>query len=776
MKILMSLFLLFLGLCLSAIFFIYRTEMPTTGEIRLSKLQDTVEVYRDDFGVPHIKASNNEDAYRALGFLQASDRLFQMELLRRIGSGTLSEILGKDLLKTDLLLRSLRLRKTAIEIVSRSEKSWPIELKKETKAFIEGVNQYAKTMPLPIEFLILGIEPAPFTIEDSIAISGYMALSFAEGLLVDPLYSDLKNELSPEKLEELFVETKADENSIIPRIKTSYQKNMREALKPLEESLGLFHGSNSWVLSGKKTKSGKPLLCNDPHVAFSLPGIWYEAHIKTPSMEIYGHYVPLSPYTPMGHNEKVGWAVTMAEIDDLDLYYEKIEGDKVLFKNALVPLKIEKEIIKIKGEKDHPFNLLITPHGPILNNTQFAVEGENLSLKWSFHHEKNDTVLALFLLSKAKNTKDFFKALSYGGAPALNLSWADQEGNIAWKIMGLIPIRPKGVNSKEVLEGWSGNHEYLGYINQEENPSLLNPKEGYIASANYAPIYKGPHPMPGYYQPSERYERIVKLIESKEKWSLKEMKSMQTDQVVATANWMIPILLNQLNSPSIVNGYLKNWQGQSGDESIASTLYHLWTVHILKNLLLDELGEVRYANFSRTADSWHFFKAVLKNPNSKWWDNIKTSEVETMSKVVNTSLNQTLEFIKKHLGENQEDWAWGKHHTLEYPHPFGKKKPLDLVFNRGPFKAGGGFFQIDNMSNSRADFSFNISLGPSVRRLVDFNNPRQGFSVLPAGNSGNPISRFYDDQIEMFLNLEYREATLDWSRIESQWKPLSLRP
>jgi penicillin amidase len=147
-----------------------------------------------------------------------------------------------------------------------------------------------------------------------------------------------------------------------------------------------------------------------------------------------------------------------------------------------------------------------------------------------------------------------------------------------------------------------------------------------------------------------------------------------------------------------------------------------------------------------------------------------------MSKVVNTSLNQTLEFIKKHLGENQEDWAWGKHHTLEYPHPFGKKKPLDLVFNRGPFKAGGGFFQIDNMSNSRADFSFNISLGPSVRRLVDFNNPRQGFSVLPAGNSGNPISRFYDDQIEMFLNLEYREATLDWSRIESQWKPLSLRP
>lgn len=776
MKILMSLFFLILGLCLAAIFFLYRTEMPSVGELKLRNLKDKVEVYRDEFGVPHIKANNNEDAYRALGFMQASDRLFQMELLRRIGSGTLSEILGPDLLKTDLLLRSLKLRKTASQIIKRSHSNWPIELKNETKAFMEGVNEYVSSMPLPIEFLILGIEPAPFTIEDSIAISGYMALSFAEGLLVDPLYSDLKNELSSEKIEELFVETKSDKNTILPRIKTSYQKNMRDALLPLEESFGLFHGSNSWVISGARSKSGKPLLCNDPHVAFSLPGIWYEAHIKTPKMELYGHYVPLSPYTPMGHNNSVGWAVTMAEIDDLDLYYEKIKGEQVFYKNKLVDLKIEEEVIKIKGQDDHHFKLLSTPHGPILNNTQFAKEGENISIKWSFHHEKNDTVQALYLLSKASNVDDFFEAVSHGAAPALNLSWADEAGNIAWKIMGLIPIRPASVNSKEILEGWSGRHEYLGYMPQKDNPSLLNPKEGYIASANYAPIYKGDHPMPGYYQPSERYERIVKLIESKKKWSLNEMKIMQTDQVVATAGWMIPLLLNQLNSPSLAGRYLKNWQGQSDTDSISSTLYHLWTVHILKNLVLDELGDERYANFSRTADSWHFFKTVLKNPNSKWWDNIKTPEIESMSKIVDLSLRQTIAYLEKNLGSDPEKWSWGNVHTLEYPHPFGKKKPLDLVFNRGPFKAGGGFFQIDNMSNSRADFSFSVSLGPSVRRLIDFKNPKQGLSILPAGNSGNPISPFYDDQIEMFLGKDYREATMDWKKIKEKWSPLILKP
>ena len=282
--------------------------------------------------------------------------------------------------------------------------------------------------------------------------------------------------------------------------------------------------------------------------------------------------------------------------------------------------------------------------------------------------------------------------------------------------------------------------------------------------------------MPGYYQPSERYERIVKLIDSQEKWSLQEMKTMQTDQVVATAGWMIPLLLNQLNSPSIAGRYLKNWKGHSDKDSIASSLYHIRTVHILKNIVLDELGDVRYANFSRTADSWHFFKSILKNPDSKWWDNTKTKEIESMSKIVDLSFRQSISFLENLLGKDPAKWKWGNIHTLEYPHPFGKIKPLDKVFNRGPFKAGGGFFQIDNMSNSRADFSFNISLGPSVRRLVDFKNAKKGFSILPAGNSGNPISPFYDDQIEMFLGKDYREATMDWNQIEKRWKPLILFP
>ncbi len=780
MKYLMSLFLGIIALFFLSLHFLYSTLPSHQGEEVLKGLSSGATVFRDKFGVPHIEAKNNIDAHRVLGFVQASDRLFQMELLRRIGSGRLSEVLGKDLLKTDILLRSLRLKTTAREIIKRNYDSWPTDLKNETKAFLEGVNSYIETMPLPLEFYLLGIKPEPFTLEDSIAVSGYMALSFAEALLVDPLHADLIDELSKEKLDELFIETKNDKNTILPRVETSFYKNIREAIEGLEKNFGLFHGSNSWVLSGKKSASGKPLLCNDPHVAFSLPGIWYEAHIKTPKSELYGYYVPLSNYSPMGHNEEVGFGVTMAEVDDLDLYYEKIKGNKVMYKSKWVDLKSEKQVIRIKDDEDFIFDLKISPHGPLLDYTDFGVKDKNLAVKWSFHHPKNDTVRALYLLTKAKNTNDFQNAVSYGGSPGLNISWADAKGNIAWKVMALIPKRAKDTNSKTILEGWHGEDDYPGYIDTKENPGLVNPDSGFIASANYAPIYSGPHYIPGYYQASERYERIVEQIERKDDWNLSSMRKLQTDQVVQTASWMIPILLrdtkprNRIEKEAVK--LVKNWKGQSDKESQASTIYHLWSVHIIKNVLIDELGPERYKSFSRTADIWHFYKTLLRNKDSKWWDNIKTKEVEDADSIIEKSFYETVASLTKSFGEEPKEWNWGKLHTLIYPHPFGKKKPLDKLFNRGPFPAGGGFFQIDNMSNSRSDFNFNITLGPSVRRLVDFAKPRSAQGILPSGNSGNILSEYYDDQIEMFLNQEYRPASMNWTWIKENSTSLELIP
>lgn len=753
--------------------FLYRTVAPIEGHLSLAGLQSEVKIYRDKWGVPHIEADNNLDAFRALGFTQASDRLFQMELLRRIGSARLSEILGPELLKTDILLRTLRLKKTAREIIKNNWGQWPEELKQETTAFLDGINQFIKTMPLPIEFILLGIEPEPFTLEDSIAVSGYMALSFAEGLLIDPLHTDLSDELPKEKLKELFIETKNDKNSIMPRVSNSYFKNIRESLEILEENFGLFHGSNSWVLAGSKTKSGSPMLCNDPHVAFSLPGIWHEAHIKTPTKELYGYYVPLSPYTPMGNNKEKGWAVTMAEVDDLDIYDEKIKDNKVMYKNKWVDLKVEREVIKVKDSNDYIFELKSTPHGPLLDNTSYGLKGRNLALAWSFHHPKNDTVLALYKLSKANSVEEFQEAVSYGGAPGLNLSWVDSKGNIAWKIMAKIPIRPKGTNSKMLLEGWSGKHDYLGYLPSSENPGLINPKRGYIATANYVPEYKGNHPMPGYYQASERFERIESIIQSKDKWSLKEMMNMQTDQVVGTASWMVPILVENIEANTDLEtkalNQLKNWKGDSHTESLGSSVYHMLSIQIIKDLLIKDFGEERYKTFSRTADIWHFYKTVLNNPTSPWWNG-------EMKKMITKSFKKSLNHLIANSGNDPSLWKWGTLHTLEYPHPFGKKEPLNKIFNRGPYPAGGGFFQIDNMSNARSDFNFNVTLGPSVRRLIDFADPLNSYNVQPSGNSGNIMSDFYDDQIQMFLDREYREASLNWNWIKKNSKLLRLKP
>lgn len=753
------------------------------GKIDLEFIKEKVEVYTDQMGIPHIYAQNEEDAYRTLGFIIASERLFQMDLMRRIASGRLSEILGKDFVKTDHLLRKLRIRKSMEDFYELNKNKIDPQIIKSAEAFFDGVHQFMQSSPLPIEFIILGYEPEKFSLIDAMGVSGYMALSFAEALVGDVLFSELAKDIPQDMVNQLRVGPKAyfDKNGISKNSsfinKRDFLRNILKTHDLLNEVFFMFQGSNSWVISGKRTKSGKPILANDPHIAYSNPSVWFEAHIHTPEWELYGHYLPLVPFAVLGHNKQKAWAVTMSEADDFDFFIEKIhpeDKNKVQYKNNWVDLKNEEYTIKVKGAEDIKSSVRISPHGPILDDLEESPKDKSIALTWSYFHPENDVMSAFYFLGKAKNLNEYKAAIKRAAAPGLNISWIDDSGDIAWWMMGKIPKRVKGLQSDILLEGWHGKHDYLGYYSFEENPHSVNPENGIIISTNFKPLDKKYDEIDGYWQPAPRMERLLEIFKDKSKlWGLEELKEVQIDVWAQTEKDKRNILLQSVIAKSDfeknILRELKNWNIYSDINSIGSTIYHVWSTFVMRNALIDEMGADRFKAFSKLADYLHFYSVLMNDPNSGWWDNIqRTDKVkESREMIIEESFQNMITFLTDKLGNDIKEWKWGKLHTVEYVHPIGKVKPFNLIFNIGPFPAPGSYSQVNNISFKRGSLNYESHLGPSTRRLIDLGNPLISYGILPTGNSGHVKSKHYDDQAKLYLEGNYRKQLLDLKEISS---------
>lgn len=768
-------------ICLSGYGFVSymlnRSVPKKTGSVDLEYLKDEVKVFTDKWGIPHIYAKNQIDAYRVLGYTVASERLFQMDLMRRIASGRLSEILGEETLKIDHLLRKLRIRKTMEDYYEKNKSNLDPLMLESAQAFFDGVHQFMKTNPLPIEFTILGYEPEPFSIIDSMGVSGYMALSFAEGMIGDVLFSELAKDVPQDQLAQLRVGAKpyfeeygfAKNSSFINKRKLL--KTLIESSEFLNDFFFMFHGSNSWVISGKRTKSGKPLLANDPHIAYSNPSVWFEAHIHTPEWELYGHYLPLVPFAVLGHNKNKAWAVTMSEADDFDFFIEKTNPnnpDEVEYKGKWEKLTKETYQVKVKG-KDKPVEgvVRISKHGPLLDGLEQSPKDKTIALSWSYYHPENDIMSAIYGLGQAKTLEDYKSAISKAAAPGLNISWVDQEGNIAWWMMGKIPKRAKGIDSDILLEGWHGKHEYLGYLSFEENPHQVNPESGIIISTNFKPLQEKYDYIDGYWQPAERMERLQELFKDKSiLWDIEKTKAIQTDVKANSADQIKKILLAsvspQNDTEKEVVKYLKDWDSFSTVDSVGSAIYHVWGTYVMRHALLDEMGEDRFKGFSRLADYLHFYKVFIKDPSSPWWDNIKKPEkvIETREMIVEEAFHSMISYFKKKFGNNTKNWKWGDVHTVEYVHPIGKVKPFNHLFNIGPLPAPGSYSQVNNISFKRGSLNYESHLGPSTRRIIDLGNPLISYGILPTGNSGHVKSTHYDDQAKMYVDGKYRKQLL----------------
>ena len=772
-KIISILFLstLTIGLILSFIFYFYlKREVPHyQGQLNLLHLKNRVDVKTDKFGIPHIFANSNEDAFRAFGYIVASERLFQMEMQRRMADGELSELFGDITLSSDKLFRTLGIRHSITQMIKNkiSKKELDTQMLARAHAFYDGVNQFQKTGNLPIEFKILNIKPRPFSIYDGYTFIGLMSFSFGISTNQEPLLTSIKSKLGKDLVNEMRNETdllKSNRGNTL--VFNNYRSILTKTISDLENGFNLFDGSNGWVVSGKKTISGNNILANDPHITFSHPGVWFEAHIRTPDYETYGHFLSILPFPVLSHNSKFGWGLTMSLVDDMDIYSEKINFSNYTykFKNQDLELNRRREVIKVKKSKDVNLTIYSTHHGPLLDEFFSEPEKKHLALSWAYLSPENDPLSALYKMGFAKNITEFKSAVAMGIAPGLNILYADKD-NIGWWIFG--EIRHKSnPNSDFILDGSSGNDELMNPLKFDEKPHLENPANGVIVSANSRPPGL-PSDIRGDWQPEDRFITISKLLESKTKLSIEDMQMIQVSNINFENKIIINKLLPLLTRPINWNGddgekilyLLSNWDLKSNENSIAPTIFYTWCREFTK-LVLKDLSEDDFQSFAKTPNSWIFLKRLVTNEKSSWWNKLSRKDV------VNKSFVNTLESLKVELGSNYLSWHWGRIHQLELIHPIGKLKPFNILFNLGPEPIGGAYNEINNLKPSGYVEGFKVKAGPSVRRVIEFGKQITAFSVLPSGNSGHILSPYYKNQFKMYQMGKFRREYLTSDELE----------
>ncbi len=782
-RILLGLLALVVALTVFIVIYLQTQKPIYDGELKLSGLKEEVEVKYDDVGVPHIYAKNETDAYFALGYVHAQDRLFQMEMLRRAAGGRLSEVLGPDLLKIDKLFRTLGINQFAKEQAKKFMSSDSVAFQRATIAYQKGVNEYVRTGKTPIEFRIMGIPKEEFTPEDIYLAIGFMSIGFAEGLQADPVLQKIKTEWGDAYLRDLAIATPLDAERIKSFNGQKKSGNADPLIVSIHDALQqlpipLFQGSNGWVISGDRTKSGFPILANDTHIGFGQPAVWYEAHIEYPGFSMYGHYLAGIPFALLGNNQQCGWGITMFENDDTDFFLETInpaDSGQVKFKDQWETLSVRDEVIKVKGREDVILKVKSSRHGSIINGVIENLEkaSQPVSLSWTLTQSDNEAGEAFYKLNHARGISEAEKAVSLIPAPGLNIMYGDIYGNIAWWAVGKLPIRPEHVQSKFFLDGASGNDEYLGYYNFSKNPHAVNPPWGFVYSANNQPDTVDGVLYPGYYYPKARAGRIFQLVSEDKKWTTEDMKAINLDVVSITHPLVakeMAIVLKSLNKAAYKDliDQLENWNGDHKATDIAPSVYYNMLSQVMYKTMTDEIGVTSLKALLSTAIPKNSYNTFMQNDSSPWWDDVRTKDVkESRANIIQSAADKTLELLQKNCGEKSSDWVWGEIHTLTHEHPLGAVKPLDKIFNVGPFSVDGGSEVLNNLSFSLDTTGyFKVDVGPALRKITDFSLIENGETISPTGQSGNVMSEHYDDQAEGYATGKFRKMLMNREEIE----------
>lgn len=799
-----------------------RTRLPRLdGEIRLAGLEKPVRILRDTWGVPHIFAATLHDLFFAQGFAHAQDRLFQMEFNRRLVAGRLAEVLGADAVSIDRWMRTLTLRRVAeyeVNLLSAEVSGY-------LQAYANGVNVCMVHQPRPIEFTLLNYRPEPWSIADTLSWIKMMSWSLSVNWEAELLRASLVARLGPELAAELEPKHAQRWPFVIPP-EVDYAKTGTSALDTAQllrpytgPSPYQGVGSNNWALAGERTLSGKPILANDMHLGLTAPAIWYENHLSGGGLQVTGITFPGIPGVISGHNGQVAWGLTNGFPDVQDLYIERLrrseEGRIQAEYNGLwEDVRLLHEVIRIKDQKPVTEEVILTRHGPVINSLAAELAGEEpLALRWT-SLEPDTMSHALFAMMKAQNCSMFHEALRDWTAPVQNVVFCDTAGNIAYSYPGKIPVRAKS-SGRLPVPGWTDEYEWAGYVPFESLPHVVNPSQGYLASANNRLWRESDSPSIALEPISgDRAQRISEMILDEglrlgqEKIGLDFIQKMHSDQLSPSAR-VIQRYLNQVPLKHSVHTpetdldaalkLMKEWDGVLAVDSPAAAIYQMFIHEMAKLVLSPKLdpGETRrkpaqggssptsltsrflgkgptpvLAEVGLFGERWlPWLIDTLADADSHWFD---LGNGEKRDEIILLGLRKAIDELKRILGADMSHWGWGKLHHCTFHHALDVNPLMAALFNRGPYPTGGDSTTIwatgtgyDDPATSAPPEAAHM-IGPAYRMIVDLGDLRNSMSVLTPGQSGNPASPHYDDQISAWYHAGYHPMLFDRQDIEKQ--------
>ena len=749
--------------------------------LKSHEISQPVHIYRDDYGVPRIVAENEDDAFFAAGVVHAQDRLWQMEISRRAGEGRLAEILGPDVIDIDKLFRTLGLTAAVHETIDGLSP----DLLHILDRYAAGVNHVINSSKgrYPIEFDILQFEPAPWEPHHSLLISKLMAwdlslawrVEIALGRIFENVEFDLARQaipgwpsgapvIVPEELRDRrFTETLKKMKEIDSRYRT------------LAGIQGSHVGSNSWVISGELSASGKPMLANDPHLGLSAPSQWYELSLHAGAeLNVGGMTLAGVPVVVIGRNNAIAWGLTSMMADDADFYFENIDTTGIpryRLDDEWLDLVVREELITVRDDDAVTFQVYETHRGPLVQSILGIEPGkwedQPLSMRWTGREPTNE-LKTFYSLNKATNFHEFRESLRHFSSPGQNFVYADTAGNIAYRAAARLPVRPRG-NPMLPFSGWDSSYDWTGYVPFDELPELYNPPDGIIATANNKIIDETyPHYIGSMWEHPSRIKRIQEMLNDTERFLISDFKRMQNDYISVHAREIVPSILQAFNDTEIDNedvaralSYFRNWDFYFGSEDVPTTIFNVFWVTFIEHTFKPQMGAELFTEYIGLANiPYRALNELMDSPNSEWFQNPTTPQRETRDDIIRQSLTDAIEYLRDELGEDMRTWRWGSIHTITFEHIFGQHSPINKVVNIGPYPIGGAGTTVNNGEFFLFQPYENI-LGPSMRFIVDLADPSAAHTVIPTGQSGQPLHRHYKDQTQLWLDGRYKITSME---------------
>lgn len=774
-------------------------------------------VWRDRYGVAHIEAATEKDAYFALGYVHAQERLFQMELTRRVCKGTLTEIIpdaptdpgafGHDsLLKQDKFNRIVGFAMLG----ERGLEALGTESLAMLESYSAGVNEYIRrTRKLPPEFMLLGLRPASWTPADSVALGRFVGwglsgnfnhelpriLAIGElgpdrGWELFPRYPDRGPYIIEPSIKKYDPRGKVIERNPLPLPAELLKGRVAAALLDIDHGVrygpygirGFELSSNNWVVDGAHSASGKPILANDPHLMHTLPGVFFEVHLVTKDgLDAIGVTFPGLPFLTLGHNRHIAWAATTTRADTQDLFVEQVNPknpDQYLHKGEWKNFGKRVEVFKVRiasGFREERVTVRSTAHGVVLNDILEGVGRDSppIALAWAGYHP-TDEIKAFRALPRAGDAAQVKAALALMGCPVQNWLYADDKGNIGFFASGLYPIRARGDGTLPV-PGWTGEYDWTGFVPASELPQLDNPSDGIIITANNAVLPEKDYP----YTVSDNYQhyramRIRELLATKDKFTPDDMARFQMDVFAKQGELLAPVFVRAFENkgdksdPLAVKAAaaLAEWDFQCKPDSIGATIFNIAYKKALDLTFGDDLSPALMMTFLRTQAMDISIDEAFATGVSSFFDDRKTTRAETRDDILAAAIALAAQELQSRFGGNLKKWTWGRVHVVTFAHPFGGVPPLDMLFPVHRIPAHGtresifnGFFLWDRTT-------FNVAAGPCFRQVIDMADIPGARMVIDTGQSGHPRSKHFFDQNRLWRRGGSIPMEMDLSKIK----------